>query len=330
MESDHKSIQPGDLGKEEPTGHFPVLLEEILDLASQAVQDCGGPANCSILDGTLGAGGHSLALSKIGAPMILSDRDQRMVSIAKERFLSEGVEPSEPRFDWRCSRASELELAPDLGFALLDLGISMIHLKGMNAGFSYDDDTLDMRLDPELPDSAADLLNNLDEQSLADILFQYGEERASRKIAARIVASRPLESARQLATIIEKAIPGPRKRAHPARKTFQALRIAVNRELQEAAQAVDTIAAALKPGGVLAVITFHSLEDRLIKQTFAKLCGANQPPEQSNKYFPAPEADAPLFEKAIRKSITPSAEEQEKNLASRSARLRAIRRRIIE
>ena len=324
------------------TSHQPVMLAEVLSLAGEAFQfqkQQPGQGAFQILDGTLGAGGHSLSLARAypDACLLMGDRDSRMIERARQNFEKAGMDPGQDRFSWQRSRASEIDVkahrskrcAADyqgLDFALLDLGISMLHLKEFQGGFSYEDESLDMRLDEDLETSASDLINELPEKELADLIYKYGEERASRKIAHRIVQSRPVQSATRLAEIIARAVPGPRNRAHPARKTFQALRIAVNDELQEAELAARNLSSQLSPGGILAIITFHSLEDRIIKQCFAELCGA----EPGVSRYDAPVAPlpraAPEFEKAIRKSMAPSSEELEQNQASRSARLRAIRR----
>ncbi|MCB1137805.1 MAG: 16S rRNA (cytosine(1402)-N(4))-methyltransferase RsmH [Leptospiraceae bacterium] len=331
---------------EKEVQHQPVMLQQVLDLADQAYAhfqatraenkeetELHSPDNFTLLDGTLGAGGHSLALARrySKASCIFSDRDPEMVERARSNFLALGMSPDESRFQWWRKRASQpLPSDLELDFALLDLGISMLHLKEFDRGFSYEDQTLDMRLDEEGP-SASELINELPEKELADLIYKYGEERASRKIAARIVRERPVLSARQLADIVVRCIPGPRNRPHPARKTFQALRIAVNDELDEAQKAARNLAAHLRSGGILAIITFHSLEDRIIKQCFADLCGMSG--AGISRY------DAPLpemqerkpaqFEKAVRKSLAPSESEKERNPAARSARLRAIRRKPV-
>ena len=319
--------------------HEPVMLQEVLELASNAFKNYsihGSHRVFTVLDGTLGAGGHSLELARayLQASFFLCDRDEQMVARARANFKASGFNPDDARFRWICSRSSQLGQRLDsefdnqeggLDFALLDLGISMLHLKEFDRGFSYDDESLDMRLDTATEKGASHLLNELPEKELADLIYRYGEERASRKIAHRVVQSRPIESARQLAEIIAKAIPGPRNRPHPARKTFQALRISVNGELEEAEAAARMLAQRLNPGGILAIITFHSLEDRLIKRCFAELCGAGG--LHSRYDAPVEIPPDPEFEKALRKSLAPTPEEQERNPASRSARLRAIRRK---
>ena len=325
------------------TSHQPVMLREVLSLAEQAYENYRSMNEEShpfrILDGTLGAGGHSLELARTysEASMLMGDRDARMLERARSNFAAAGLDPAQSRFNWMRKRASEIELPlagsaenppfAGLDFALLDLGISMLHLKEFKGGFSYEDESLDMRLDEDLQSSAQDLVNSLPEKELADLIYRYGEERASRKIAHRIVQSRPVESATRLAEIIARAIPGPRNRPHPARKTFQALRIAVNDELAEAERAARHLSSLLNPGGILAIITFHSLEDRIIKKCFADLCGAGPGISRYDVPVLEQEQKPAAFEKAIRKSMAPSAEELEKNLASRSARLRAIRRK---
>lgn len=324
--------------------HEPVMLQEVLELArvirdgasspgaegARSISAQRAPHAFHVVDATVGAGGHALGLVRLfpDARFEFSDRDERMLHFARESFKQQGLDPDSTNMKWHSTRASLLPLEPQtVDFALLDLGISMLHLKQLDGGFSYEDQSLDMRLDRD-GSPASELVNQLPEKELADLIYRYGEERASRRIARRIVSERPIQSAHQLADIIARALPGPRNRPHPARKTFQALRIAVNNELEEAGEAASNLAQSLRPGGILCVITFHSLEDRLIKRLFADLCGVSGAGYSRYDAPPLQKKRGPiLFEKALRKSLSPSESEISRNPASRSARLRAIRRK---
>ncbi|RME08288.1 MAG: 16S rRNA (cytosine(1402)-N(4))-methyltransferase RsmH, partial [Anaerolineae bacterium] len=208
---------------------------------------------------------------------------------------------------------------------LLDLGVSSMQLGDPRRGFSFrEDGPLDMRFDPSADVTAAELVNTLPEEELADLIYRYGEERRSRRIARAIVASRPIESTRHLAEIIRRAVGSGRERIHPATRTFQALRIAVNRELEAVEQVLPLAVEALAPGGRLAVISFHSLEDRLVKQYFRQesrdcLC----PPEQ----VVCTCDHLASLTLVSRGAIRPDEEEVSANPRARSARLRVAEKR---
>lgn len=294
--------------------HQSILVEEIVELAEKT-------ASRTILDVTLGDGGHTLAFHAAfpEAALIGSDRDPEMQKRARQRFLSVGVPISDvPRpgavsiVSSRMSAVSDAiqeigSLAPD--FILADLGVSFHHFTGAGRGFSYTDRDLDMRLDPDLPESAADLVNELPERELANLFYKYGEERRSRPIARRIVQSRPVTSAEALADLVRSVVHGTGHGIHPATRVFQALRIAVNHELEEIDKALVSLPGLLAPGGILAVMSFHSLEDRPVKLAFREL------------------AKSGSFEILTKKPIVPGEEEIRRNRASRSAKLRAIRKR---
>lgn len=275
--------------------HIPVLLEEVLSFVPE------NPA--VIVDGTLGEGGHTARFAERfkTARLIGLDRDPVMLERARARLAGEGVEAETHNI--RFSRMPGVLGETRADFILLDLGISMFHFRGAGRGFSYTDDTLDMRLEPDLPTSAADLINHAGERQLKDLFSELGEERFAGRIASAIVKKRPVASAARLAEIILGAVPG-RQRIHPATRVFQALRIRVNQELEEL-ESLGKIAACLKPGGRLAVITFHSLEDRPVKHTLRALEG---------------------FRVLTKKPVLPRDEEIERNPASRSAKLRVIER----
>jgi 16S rRNA (cytosine1402-N4)-methyltransferase len=203
---------------------------------------------------------------------------------------------------------------------LLDLGLSSMQLAAADRGFSFQEDgPLDMRFDPEAKTSAADLVNRLPENELADLIYQYGEERYARRIAAAIVAARSVDTTAELADLVAKAVPGGRKRIHPATRTFQALRIAVNDELASVEAVLPQAVDDLKAGGRLAVIAFHSLEDRIVKRYFRR---------QSRDCICPPESPICTCEhqatikEITRKPIRPTEAETRSNPRARSARLR--------
>jgi len=216
------------------------------------------------------------------------------------------------------------EYGSDLDGVVLDLGVSSMQLDIAERGFSFmRDGPLDMRMSQDGP-SAADLCNDADEAELADIIYLYGEERASRRIAKAIVAARPLTSTLQLAKIVEGCLPRSKPgQSHPATRTFQALRIAVNNEYGELAEGLMAAERALKPGGQLAVVTFHSVEDRMVKRFLQARSGNTA---NANRYAPEVEQITPAWRIEKRKAIGPDETELAENPRSRSAKLRvAIR-----
>lgn len=274
--------------------HIPVLLTEVLTYLPEGAR--------LIVDGTLGEAGHTLAFhsARPEASLIGIDRDPEMLERAGARILGAGaaVETHHAAF----SRIPEILGSRRADFILLDLGVSMFHFRGAARGFSYTDDSLDMRLDPDLPDTAEDLINHMGEKDLQKLFSELGEERFAGRIAGAIVRKRPVRTAKDLATIILGAVPG-RQRIHPATRVFQALRIRVNRELEEL-NFLPAIAGCLAPGGRLAVITFHSLEDRPVKHTLRALGEG--------------------FRVLTKKPVLPGDQEIEANAASRSAKLRVV------
>ncbi len=261
--------------------HEPVLLDAVLD----GLRACDRQ-NGLFIDGTVGAGGHASAILKCSSASRLLgfDRDPRSLDIARTTLapFRERVVLVHGNYD------SMGKVAPSHGFEdvdgiLLDLGISSMHVDEAARGFAFRvDGPLDMRFDPTDGSTAADLVNTLDADELADLIYQYGEERDSRRIARAIVAARPFQTTRQLADVIEQAHRGPREKIHPATRTFQALRIATNDELGALERVLPLAITLLRPGGRFAVISFHSLEDRIVKQ-WAKqestdcLCPPKQP-----------------------------------------------------
>lgn len=266
----------------ESPAHLPVLLFAVLDGLNVAAHPDG-----LFIDGTVGAGGHATAILKAAprARLLGVDRDPRSLDVARAV-----LQPFQDRVTLVHANFDQMgKFAPAQGFAavdgiLLDLGISSMHVDDPARGFAFRvDGPLDMRFDPTSgAPTAADLVNSLDADELADLIYQYGEERDSRRIARAIVAARPLHSTRQLAETIERAHRGPRQKIHPATRTFQALRIAVNDELGAVERVLPQAIRLLKPGGRLAAISFHSLEDRIVKQVFRDestdcLCPPRQP-----------------------------------------------------
>ncbi|MCH4240148.1 MAG: 16S rRNA (cytosine(1402)-N(4))-methyltransferase RsmH [Oscillospiraceae bacterium] len=300
--------------------HIPVLFRETID--SLAVVPNG-----RYIDGTAGGGGHSQAiLDKLtGSGKLLSiDRDPDAIAACKERFA--GNPHSILRhgnYADMLEIAREAEILPVNG-VLLDIGVSSHQLDDAERGFSYHHDApLDMRMSQQGP-SAKDLVNTLSWQELAQILSKYGEERFSARIARGIVQAReqaPIETTFQLAEIVKANVPAAvrRKSGHPARQTFQALRIAVNGELDALQNGLKAAFEALAPGGRLCVISFHSLEDRIVKHQMAEWCqGCTCPPD-----FPVCVCGKkPHASLLYHKGLAPSEEELERNPRSRSARLR--------
>lgn len=301
-----------------PHTHIPVLYHEVLALLQPV-------ANGRYLDGTVGAGGHTAGLLEHSAPagrVLAFDRDPEAITYAQKRLAAFGARVTFVN----ASYADMADLAPAYGFTavdgiLLDLGLSSRQLEDDSRGFSFmREGPLDMRFDPTEGVTAADLINNLAEADLADIFWRYGEEKQSRRLARVVVEKRPFDTTTQLAEAIAQAT-SRRRRIHPATQVFQALRIAVNRELEAVERGVQAAVALLGPGGRLAVISFHSLEDRFIKQTFRQLSQACVCPPAQPVCTCGARATARLI---TRKAVQAKADEVAANPRSRSARLRVI------
>ena len=303
--------------------HVPVLLHEAvaaLDIKPQGVY----------VDGTMGGGGHSLAIAQrlTTGRLICIDKDDYAHERARETLAPVAQRVSFVKDDF-CNLAAILDRLgqPAIDGLLLDLGVSSFQLDDAARGFSYTKEApLDMRMDRSGPVTAGDIVNGWDERELADLFFRYGEERHARRIAAAIVRhrqERPIETTTQLAELVAQAMPGAARREaqHPARRTFQALRIEVNNELGILDKTLRDAAERLSPGGRIAVITFHSLEDRMVKQKFAGYCqGCTCPPE-----FPVCVCGKKPRAKLInRKPIEADAEELAQNSRSKSAKLRIL------
>jgi 16S rRNA (cytosine1402-N4)-methyltransferase len=303
-----------------PEYHQPVLVAETLALLAPA------PGR-RIVDGTLGGGGHSAALLAAGATVAGIDQDPAALAFAGTRLAQWSARFVPVRGNFADADA----LLDAAGFsrvdgALLDLGVSSHQLDTAARGFSFQQDgPLDMRMNPDGPVTAAHLVNTMSSEQLERIFRELGEEPAARRIAARLVRDRlvqPFETTRQLAATIEAMIPR-RGHAHPATRVFQALRMAVNREMEALERGLEAITRRLAPGGVFAVITFHSIEDRLVKNFFKLratewLDRPDWPEPRRN-----PEYECRLL---TRKPVVASAEEQRMNPRSRSAKLRAAAR----
>ena len=296
--------------------HIPVLIRPLIAAAS--------PITGHWLDGTFGAGGYTRALLEAGAEKVTAvDRDPLAFELAADWIAEYGdrIECVQTVF----SRMDEV--ASDLDGVVLDLGVSSMQLDRADRGFSFmKDGPLDMRMSQEGV-SAADLVNTASAEELANILFTYGEERASRRIAKNILRAReerPFETTLQLAEVIENSLPRAKPgQSHPATRSFQALRIAVNDEYGELFKGLMAAETALKPGGILAVVTFHSIEDRMVKRFLTARAGHSG---NTNRYAPQAEATPAQFEILTRKAVGPDDQELEENPRSRSARLRVARR----
>lgn len=303
-------------------GHRPVLLAEAMEVLDPGR---GGV----FVDGTFGAGGHSLALVEEGADRVIAiDRDPDAVRRGRARLAESGA-PVALHLK-RFARLSEVlaeENVSTVDGVILDLGLSSMQLDDENRGFSFRfQGPLDMRMSGSGV-TAADLVNGLDEKRLARLFTEFGEEPASRRIARAICAERERDEIRdtsELAEIVAAAVTTRRPgRIHPATRVFQALRIAVNDELAQLASALAAAEAALAPGGVLCVISFHSLEDRIVKRFFNRRA---QTGAGGNRHLPEIKQPAATFECPRRRAIVPSPEEVAENPRARSARLRWGRR----
>ena len=321
-----------DHNREASLPHHPVLYHEII----HALQ----PARDGLyVDGTLGAGGHAWGLLESSSPngrLLGMDVDPQALELAHQRLAPFGNRVEIVRASYITLREQLSKMGwQSVNGILLDLGVSSMQFDNSERGFSFKSEaSLDMRFDPANPVRASDLVNGLPEDELAELLYKYGEERASRRIARAIVKGRPIETTSQLAEIVaqvsaagrrsaHKQRRGGRERIHVATRTFQALRIAVNRELDALERVLPQALEALTPGGRLAVISFHSLEDRIVKQFFRLesrdcLCPSKQPVCTCGH-------KAKLVE-ITRKPIRPGPDEINRNPRARSALLRVAER----
>ena len=319
----------GSLGAPE-VGHVPVLLKEAIDFL--AVKRGG-----TYLDATVGLGGHSYEIARrLGAPghLIGFDKDPAALEQARERLkpinsrsslvVSEAAaerpttSDQRPELDWpqitlihgSFAEAGERVAPASLDGMMADLGVSSLQLNDSARGFSFQaEGPLDMRMNPVSGETAEQVVNHIDERELADVIYEFGEERRSRRIARAIVRSRPIRTTKQLVEVVSAAARSMKhERIHPATRTFQALRIFVNRELDDLKALLEAAPRVLKPGGRLVTISFHSLEDRIVKDALRE--GAKQG----------------WYELLTKKPVTAGEEEIERNPRSRSAKMRAARK----
>ncbi|WP_095011578.1 16S rRNA (cytosine(1402)-N(4))-methyltransferase RsmH [Tsuneonella mangrovi] len=302
--------------------HIPVLLDEVIAALDPQPGDV-------IVDATFGAGGYTRALLDAGASVHAFDRDPDAIALGR---TWRETEENPPRLTLHARRFSEMVAAlGEAGVArvdgvVMDIGVSSMQLDQAERGFAFSaDGPLDMRM-AQTGESAADFLNEADEGAIADVLYKYGEERQSRRVARAIVAARPLETTGDLARVVRKALgyrPGAPK--DPATRSFQAVRIHVNAELSELEQGLSGAEQVLREGGRLAVVSFHSLEDRIVKQFLREASGANT---GGSRHLPRVDA-APATFTQVSKAIRPSEAETDRNPRARSATLRhAVRTAI--
>lgn len=301
--------------------HRPVLVDEVVALFAPVPDGI-------IVDATLGGGGHAAALvhAHPSRRIVGIDRDPDALTAASTRFAADPVLVG--RLGVRRGRFDEvlagLGSSEPVAGVLFDLGVSSPQFDRAERGFTYRVDApLDMRMDPDAPRSAADLLADLDEAEIARILWEFGDERHARRIARRVVAARPVTTTGQLADIVRAAIPAPARRhgGHPAKRTFQALRIAVNGELDALRGGLGAALDIVVPGGRVAAISYHSGEDRIVKAIFrdAVTGGCQCPPG-----LPCVCGATPRARNVTRGGITPSTGELEANRRAASARMRAV------
>jgi 16S rRNA (cytosine1402-N4)-methyltransferase len=321
VETDSDSIHTPERGGHGAGGHVPVLLKEAIDFL--AVKRGG-----TYLDATVGLGGHSCEIAKrLGAPghLIGFDKDPAALERAAVSLQPSAVSenPDEPAAtggqrtgeDWPTvslihgsfAEVGEQVAAASLDGLLADLGVSSLQLGDPARGFSFQaEGPLDMRMNPMSGETAEQVVNHIDERELADVIYEFGEERRSRRIARAIVRSRPIRTTKQLVEVVSAAARSMKhERIHPATRTFQALRIFVNRELDDLKALLEAAPTVLKPGGRLVVISFHSLEDRIVKDALRD--GAKQG----------------WYRLLTKKPVTAGEEEIDRNPRSRSAKMRA-------
>ena len=322
MATDSDSVNTPERGGHGAGGHVPVLLKEAIDFL--AVKRGG-----TYLDATVGLGGHSLEIARrLGAPghLIGFDKDpaalERAKAVLSSQFsvLSDGSGEKPTNLDWPTvtlihgsfAEVGERMAPASLDGILADLGVSSLQLGDAARGFSFQaEGPLDMRMNPMSGETAEQVVNHIDERKLADVIYEFGEERRSRRIARAIVRSRPIRTTKQLVEVVSAAARSMNRkheRIHPATRTFQALRIFVNRELDDLKALMEAAPRVLKPGGRLVIISFHSLEDRIVKDAMRE--GAKDM----------------HFRLLTKKPVTASEGEIESNPRSRSAKMRAAER----
>ena len=310
---------------EEGFGHVSVLLQEAIQFLNIETRSGG-----TFLDATVGLGGHSAAMARRLGPegrLICLDRDPNALNIARQRLeaVRSEIKDRAPAIEFHhapFSRVREFVAERSVDGMLADLGVSSIQLDDARRGFSFRvEGPLDMRMDPTAENSAQQVVNHIDESDLANVIYEFGEERRSRRIARAIVRARPIRTTAELAEIVSGAlghmkhrpnrptdVRGARsgkRQIHPATKTFQAIRMFVNRELEEIEALLESAPKLLKPGGRLVIISFHSLEDRIVKDHMRAM------------------AQQGMYEVLTKKPITASEQELDRNPRARSAKLRS-------
>jgi 16S rRNA (cytosine1402-N4)-methyltransferase len=312
------------LENEDGAEHQPVMVAEVLHYLAPEEGKV-------IVDGTIGTGGHAQAIVEQIKPkgrLIGIDRDPAAIARARERLDALGAPVSYYRENYRnLQSVLDSEGLTAVDGILLDLGLSSMQVDDSTRGFSFrQDGPLDMRMGPDAERTAEHIVNEASEDELTRIIYNFGDERWARRIAHFIIEARerrPIRTTRELSKVVEDAVPvsARRGRKHPARKTFQALRIAVNNELDDLREAVTTGTERLAPAGRIVVLSYQSLEDRIVKRTFNSLAKGSSYPPGSPLYFEA------KLEVLTRKPVSPDAAEMERNPRSRSAKLRAAMRK---
>jgi 16S rRNA (cytosine1402-N4)-methyltransferase len=293
--------------------HIPVLLAEVLD----ALAITPGETH---VDGTFGAGGYSRAMAGQGARVVAFDRDPDAIAEGQEVASMHGILLIHGEFSAMERLLAEHEVGPVSGITL-DIGVSSMQLDRADRGFSFQSDGPLLMTMSQSGESAADFLNSAAEEDIANVIYRYGDEPRSRRVARAIVEARPLERTAQLASVVRRALGyKPHDKKDPATRTFQAIRIHINRELEELERGLEAAEAILEAGGRLAIVTFHSLEDRIVKQFLRKRSGGES---GGSRHMPERAAEAaPSFERPA-KAVRPGPEELARNPRARSATLRS-------
>ena len=305
-------------------GHRPVMVAEVLEYLAPEKGKV-------IVDGTLGAGGHAEAIAariSPGGRIIGLDRDPEAIAAARDRLGAVEAKVSYNRENFRdIQSVIGREGIGEVDGVLLDLGLSSMQVDDPDRGFSFrQDGLLDMRMGPDAARTAGEIVNENSEDELTRIIYNFGDERWARRIAHFIIEARerrPIRTTQELSKVVEDAVPvsARRGRKHPARKTFQALRIAVNDELEDLREGIAKSIECLAPSGRIVVLSYQSHEDRIVKRTFNSLAKGSDYPPGIPLYI------EPVLEVLTRKPVTPSEEEMEENPRSRSAKLRAAMKR---
>lgn len=320
--------------------HIPVMRDRCVNLLRESAAACFEAGKTAvIIDATLGMGGHSEAILRSHPEVVVIgvDRDPQALELASERLADFGSRFRAVRavYDQLDEATALVQDGEEITGVFFDLGVSSLQLDEAERGFAYSYDApLDMRMDASADSedaTAAELLADISEEELRRILSQYGEERFSGRIARRIISAReqaPLTTTAQLAQLVDSAVPAAAKRTggHPAKRTFQAVRIAVNRELEVLERAIPAACDAVAIGGRVVTLSYHSLEDRIVKRAFAQRCTSSAPVGLPVEL----EEHRPTFKLAVRGAEPPTADEIAENSRAASAKLRAVQRIRVE